>query len=224
MTTHFGRSTGDIDPKQAAHESRILVCLEKRGALRESEVKVYTTSARQVGREIHDLAVKNLIAAGCIRKRSTTRANSFILELTGKLRNPLSPTAVQGISGLGRLAGPLERHLPKRICLRGPLITHLGRASSDIDPKQAAHENRILVCLWKRGALRENEVKLYTASTRRVGREIHKRAVQSLVERRLIRKLPTSHANSFILELSGKLQNPLLPSLLEGMCRLDTAE
>lgn len=83
------------------------------------------------------------------------------------------------------------------------MITHLGRSSSDIDPKQAAHENRILVCLQKRGSLRENEVKLYTASTRRVGREIHERAVRSLVDKGLIRKLTTTRANSFILELTG---------------------
>lgn len=83
------------------------------------------------------------------------------------------------------------------------MITHLGRSSSDINPKQAAHENRILVCLQKRGSMRENEVKLYTASTRRVGREIHERAVRSLVDKGLIRKLTTTRANSFILELTG---------------------
>lgn len=91
------------------------------------------------------------------------------------------------------------------------MITHLGRSSSDIDPKQAAHENRILACLNKRGSLRENEVKLYTASTRRVGREIHDRAVRSLVDKGLIRKLTTTRANSFILELTGTKVEPLLP-------------
>jgi hypothetical protein len=79
------------------------------------------------------------------------------------------------------------------------MITHLGRSSEVINPKQAAHENRILVCLQKRGTLRENEVKLYTASTRRVGREIHDRAVKSLVKQGLIRKLTTTRSNSFIL-------------------------
>lgn len=207
MTTYLGRSSGDLDPKQAAHENRILMCLERRGALRESDVKLYTTSTRQVGREIHNRAVKDLIAAGLIRKLSTTRANSFILELTAKLRYSFSPT------------------IEKKSSAALPVITHLGRSRDEIDPKQAAHENRILVCLWKRGTLRENEVKLHTASTRRVGREIHKRAVESLVEQGLIRRLNTSLANSFILELTGKLQNPLLPSLSEGMWRLDrTAE
>lgn len=97
------------------------------------------------------------------------------------------------------------------------MITHLGRSSSDIDPKQAAHENRILACLQKRGTMRENEVKLYTASTRRVGREIHDRAVRSLVDKGLIRKLTTTRANSFILELTGKLLEPELSSRSAAM-------
>jgi len=83
------------------------------------------------------------------------------------------------------------------------IITHLGRASAELDPKQAAHENRILACLRKRGTLRENEVKLYTASTHRVGRDVHNRAIQHLVEQGLIRKMTTTRANSFILELTG---------------------
>jgi hypothetical protein len=87
------------------------------------------------------------------------------------------------------------------------MITHLGRSSEVINPKQAAHENRILVCLQKRGTLRENEVKLYTASTRRVGREIHDRAVKSLVKQGLIRKLTTTRSNSFILELTGQFRS-----------------
>jgi hypothetical protein len=222
MIPHLGRSSGDIDPKQAAHENRILVCLHTRGALRENEVKIYTTSARQVGNEIHNRAVQHLVEGGLIRKLSTTRANSFILELAGKRQNPVSPTDVEWICELDRMAGDSERQLRSKIFLGGlRTITHLGRPDPDIDPKQAAHENRILVCLQKRGTLRENEVKLYTASTRRVGREIHNQAVQSLVKRGLIRKVSTTRANSFILELTGKLQNPVSPTVVKGLFELD---
>lgn len=83
------------------------------------------------------------------------------------------------------------------------MITHLGALTRDIDVSQAAHENRILACLRKRGRLRENEVKLYTAASRSVGREAHNRAVQNLVKRGLIRKLTTNRRNSFWLELTG---------------------
>ena len=85
------------------------------------------------------------------------------------------------------------------------MLTHLGQSDSEIDPVQAAHENRILRCLQKRGTLRENEVKLYTASTHRVGRKIHNRAVAHLVSQGLIRKSTTTRANSFILELTEKV-------------------
>lgn len=84
------------------------------------------------------------------------------------------------------------------------MIVHLGKAVSDVDARQAAHENRIVVCLQKRGSMRENDVKLYTAATRRVGREIHNAAVDNLVEQGIIRKLTTTRSNSFLLELVGK--------------------
>ena len=41
------------------------------------------------------------------------------------------------------------------------MIMHLGKLVSDLDAKQAAHQNRIVVCLQKRGSLRENDVRLY---------------------------------------------------------------
>ena len=50
--------------------------------LRENEVKLYTGAICRVGHEIHDAAVKRLIAQGVIRKLTTTRSNSFILILT----------------------------------------------------------------------------------------------------------------------------------------------
>src|ERR1700733_2123496 len=85
------------------------------------------------------------------------------------------------------------------------MIMHLGKLVSDLDCKQAAHENRIVVCLQKRGPLRENAVKLYTGALRRVGHQIHQAAVQNLVTQGVIRKLTTTRTNSFILEF---LQNP----------------
>ena len=83
MITHLGKSVSEINAKQAAHENRILVCLQKRGPMRESDVKLYTGAICRVGHEIHDKAVSSLVAQGLIRKLTTTRANSFILELTG---------------------------------------------------------------------------------------------------------------------------------------------
>jgi hypothetical protein len=71
----------DVDAKQAAHENRIVVCLQKRGSMRENDVKLYTGAMRSVGREVHEASVMNLVARGIIRKLTTTRANSFILEL-----------------------------------------------------------------------------------------------------------------------------------------------
>ena len=57
------------------------------------------------------------------------------------------------------------------------MIVHLGRTVSGMDAKQATHENRIVACLQKRGPLRENDVKLYTAAIRSVGREVHEAAI-----------------------------------------------
>jgi superfamily I DNA and RNA helicase len=89
------------------------------------------------------------------------------------------------------------------------VIVHLGRTVSEVDSKQAAHENRIVVCLQKRGPMRENDVKLYTAATRRVGREVHVAAVENLVAQGVIRKLTTTRANSFVLELVPDSQTPI---------------
>ena len=81
------------------------------------------------------------------------------------------------------------------------MITHLGASISELNPKQAAHENRIVACLLKRGPMRENSVKLYTGAIRRVGHEMHDAAISSLLEQGIIRKLTTTRTNSFILEL-----------------------
>ena len=85
------------------------------------------------------------------------------------------------------------------------MITHLGKSVDEINAKQAAHENRIVVCLQKRGSMRENEVKLYTGAMRRVGSRVHNNAVNSLLTQGIIRKLTTTRANSFILELVGPI-------------------
>lgn len=87
------------------------------------------------------------------------------------------------------------------------MIVHLGRTVDEVDSKQAAHENRIVVCLQKRGPMRENDVKLYTAATRRVGREVHAAAVENLSRQGIIRKLTTTRANSFVLELIPDAEN-----------------
>ena len=83
MITHLGKPVDEINAKQAAHENRILACLQKRGPMRENDVKLYTGAIRRVGHELHDQAVNSLVAQGLIRKLTTTRTNSFILELTG---------------------------------------------------------------------------------------------------------------------------------------------
>lgn len=81
MIVHLGRAVSEVDAKRAAHENRIVVCLQKRGPMRENEVKLYTAAASRVGREVHAAAVENLVAQGVIRKLTTTRSNSFVLEL-----------------------------------------------------------------------------------------------------------------------------------------------
>ena len=86
------------------------------------------------------------------------------------------------------------------------MITHLGKSVDEVNAKQAAHENRIVVCLQKRGSMRENAVKLYTGALRRVGQRVHNNAVNSLLTQGIIRKLTTTRANSFILELVESVQ------------------
>jgi hypothetical protein len=81
MIMHLGKLVSDLDAKQAAHENRIVACLQKRGPLRENDVKLYTGALRRVGQQVHQAAVDNLVAQGVILKRTTTRSNSFILEL-----------------------------------------------------------------------------------------------------------------------------------------------
>ena len=81
MIMHLGKLVSDLDAKQAAHENRIMVCLQKRGPLRENDLKLYTGALRRVGHQVHQVAVENLVAQGVIRRRTTTRTNSFILEL-----------------------------------------------------------------------------------------------------------------------------------------------
>ncbi len=81
MIMHLGKLVSDLDAKQAAHENRIVACLQKRGSLRENDVKLYTGALRRVGPQVHQAAIDNLVAQGVIRKSTTTRSNSFILEL-----------------------------------------------------------------------------------------------------------------------------------------------
>ncbi len=78
---HLGRLVGDLDATQAAHENRIVACLQKRGPLTANRVKLYTGAICRAGHDVHDAAVNNLIAQGFIRKRTTSRTNSYILEL-----------------------------------------------------------------------------------------------------------------------------------------------
>ena len=87
MIAHLGKLVNDLDAKQAAHENRIVACLQKRGPLRENDVKLYTGALRSVGRQVHQAAIDNLIAQGVIRKRTTNRINSFILELLKEPRD-----------------------------------------------------------------------------------------------------------------------------------------
>jgi hypothetical protein len=82
MFMHLGKLVSEVDAKQAAHENRIVVCLQKRGPLRENDVRLYTGAIRRVGHQTHQAAVDNLVEQGVIRKRTTTCTNSFILELT----------------------------------------------------------------------------------------------------------------------------------------------
>ena len=106
------------------------------------------------------------------------------------------------------------------------VITHLGTSSSEVNPKQAAHENRIVACLLKRGPIRENSVKLYTGAIRRVGHEMHDAAVNSLLEQGIIRKLTTTRTNSFILELTKsvpEMQHNISPTRNSGRHSVDGA-
>lgn len=99
---HLGRLVSDLDAKQAAHENRIVVCLQKRGPLRENDVRLYTGAIRRVGHQIHQTAVDNLIAQGLIRRLTTTRTNSFILELA---KEPVERRTmdVAGVSAFGHI-------------------------------------------------------------------------------------------------------------------------
>ena len=49
--------------------------------MRENDVKLYTGAVRRVGSQIHNAAVENLVSLGIVQRLTTTRANSFILEL-----------------------------------------------------------------------------------------------------------------------------------------------
>ena len=49
--------------------------------MRENDVKLYTGALRRVGNQIHNAAVENLVSLGIVQRLTTTRANSFILEL-----------------------------------------------------------------------------------------------------------------------------------------------
>ena len=101
MIMHLGKLVSDLDAKQAAHENRIVVCLQKRGPLRENDVKLYTGALRRVGHQVHQAAVENLLAQGVIRKLTTTRTNSFILELT-KEPEERQTMGVAGVSTSGQ--------------------------------------------------------------------------------------------------------------------------
>lgn len=65
--------------------------------------------------------------------------------------------------------------------MEAAVIVHLGRTVSDVDAKQRAHENRIVVCLQKRGPMHENEAELYTGAIRRMGDQINNAAIENLV-------------------------------------------
>ena len=81
VIVHLGKLVDDLDARQAAHvETASWFVCRKRGAMRENEVKLYTAAIRRVGHSIHNAAVESLVAQGVIQKRTTTRANSFILE------------------------------------------------------------------------------------------------------------------------------------------------
>jgi len=64
-------------------------------------VKLYTGAIRRVGHQIHHAAVENLVAQGVIRKLTTTRTNSFILELAKELEAQKTMGASGG-SALGQ--------------------------------------------------------------------------------------------------------------------------
>jgi hypothetical protein len=93
---HLGKLVSDLNAKQAAHENRIVVCLQKRGPLRDNEVRLYTGAIRRVGNPIHQAAVDNLVAQGVIRKLTTTRTNSFILELVESVSQKSSGSLTAG--------------------------------------------------------------------------------------------------------------------------------
>jgi hypothetical protein len=97
------------------------------------------------------------------------------------------------------------------------MIMHLGKLVSEVDAKQAAHENRIVVCLQKRGPLRENDVRLYTGAIRRVGHQTHQAAVDNLVEQGVVRKRTTTRTNSFILELAGRAEERQAITMAEAL-------
>jgi hypothetical protein len=44
MIVHLGRTVSGMDAKQAAHENRIVACLQERGHMRENDVKLYTAA------------------------------------------------------------------------------------------------------------------------------------------------------------------------------------
>ena len=74
-------------------------------------------------------------------------------------------------------------------------VEHLGQIV-DVDPRQAAFENKILDLLRKRGPTRQHVV--YVTTGRHVS---FLEVVESLVERNLIVRETTTRNNSFVLRV-----------------------
>src|SRR5258707_758418 len=81
-------------------------------------------------------------------------------------------------------------------------VQHLSRII-DIDPQQAACENRIVRMLYKhRCGVRQNKLFQLTCSGR-LGEGIFKRSISRLVdEEDIVTRLTTNHASGFLLKLT----------------------
>lgn len=82
------------------------------------------------------------------------------------------------------------------------LCEHLGEIT-DVDLRLATFENVIVRFLQKNGPTRSKDLWVRTAG-RRVGEEVFNKAVESLVERRVIVRQTTNRINSFIFRMSPK--------------------
>jgi hypothetical protein len=80
------------------------------------------------------------------------------------------------------------------------LCEHLGEIT-DVDLRLATFENVIVRFLRKHGPTRSKDLWVRTAG-RRVGEELFDKAVDSLVERRVIVRQTTNRINSFIFRMA----------------------